>query len=77
MPRDGPVGHFGRSLGDHDHPRDVTSGLDALLGPALSPTAAKTAGQLSTQLTATLDEQGLVDRLVRDPHCGVVGKVHA
>ncbi|SFD52835.1 hypothetical protein SAMN05428997_13166 [Bosea sp. CRIB-10] len=73
VPRNRPVFDRRRSFADHD---GIThEGLSTAAGPLTrntqSSARAQASRQLSTQRTATLDIQGLVDRLVADAHAGI------
>jgi hypothetical protein len=70
MPGSSPVGGLGRPLADQD-----LRGEELLAPPAgpgswapQRPSGAQARAQLTAQRAAALDVQGLVDRLVRDPH---------
>src|SRR2546421_272047 len=52
--------------------------VEAIASPTASaplPAGAQTRGQLTPQRPAALDVQGLVDRLVRDPHRFIIREV--
>src|SRR5947199_8739376 len=73
----GAIGGFGPTNGDHDHVGDTAPTLDAALRSALGPAAAQTTGQLAAKLASALHVEGLVDRLVRHPHLGILGELVA
>jgi hypothetical protein len=75
MAGNGAVGDFGRTLGDPHHVRDLPATLEPPLRAALGPARSQAAGELSAQLTAALDEEGLVDCLVAHVHRLVVGEL--
>jgi len=72
-----PVFGLGRALADQDF------GGDELLAPPAGPglwhsqrtAGAQTRGELSSQRTAALNVERLVDRLVGDPHGLIIGEV--
>ena len=55
-----------------DHVAQAARVLRAVLRSPLCPSGPQAAVQLSTQLTAALNEQGLVDRFVTHPHHRIV-----
>src|SRR5674476_45512 len=75
--RNGTIVCFGGPLGDHDHPRQAPALLRPALGTAGGASGTQTAGELSAQLAAALDEERLVDRLVAHPHLRVVGVIQS
>jgi hypothetical protein len=77
VPRYGPVGHLGRTIGDHHHVGDLPAPNNSRTRAALGPPRSQAARQLASQLTPALHVDGLVDRLVRHPHHGLVGKLDA
>ena len=65
----GSVGDQGRPLTDHDHVRDLRRSFDG--GPARAAhgsSGAQVLVQIGAQMTATLHEQHLIDRLVSHSH---------
>ncbi|CAA0096447.1 Uncharacterised protein [Starkeya nomas] len=74
MARDRPI--FDRRWPFADHDGIAQEGLSTAAGPLArntqSSTRAQASRQLPTQGTATLDIQGLVDRLVADAHGGIL-----
>ena len=74
---DGPVFGFGWTFTDHDFGRDkrlaFSSGARAWRSQR-SP-CSKAGGQLASEPAARLNEQGLINRFVTDPHLRVVRKV--
>lgn len=72
----GPVLRLGGTFADHDHrggePRLALLGLTARLAPGA--TGPQGAGQLAAQLSASLDVEGLVDRLVDHVHLRPLGE---
>ena len=77
MPGNSPVGGLGRPLADQDLRGDELLAPPA--GPGSwdpeGPSGAQARAQLTAQRAAALDVQGLVDRLVRDPHRLIIGEV--
>jgi hypothetical protein len=74
MPRHGPILDLGRAIFDGDSIDDLASrlaGRARCLAAPHNPSAPQMAGQLLLQDTAGLDEQALVDRLVRYTHRSV------
>jgi hypothetical protein len=70
--RDGAVLDLGRALRDHDHVAQLPAVVRA---PALAPTGAaraQTRGEVLAQRAAGLNEQRLIDRLVRDLHPRII-----
>lgn len=76
-PGHGPVFCLGWSLADHHLGGDVCPDLLAWpgLGDAKRPSGAQAGHQLSLERTAALDVQGLVDRLVTDPHGLIIRQI--
>jgi hypothetical protein len=79
MARDGPVGGFNGPLADHDLVGDEALAAAARAGPgdAQRPAGPQARGQLALQRSPALDEQRLIDRLVRDAHRLIIGEVQA
>ena len=77
MTRHGPVVGFGRALGDLDLVGDeaASAAPGAGAGLAQRPPGAQAGGQLPLQRAACLHVEGLVDRLVGDPHRLIIGEV--
>ena len=77
MARHGPVGRLGRARADHDLGRHggLVSSAGAGPGDAKRPTRAQAGAQLTAQAAPSLDEERLIDRLVRDAHRLVLGEV--
>jgi hypothetical protein len=76
VPGNGPVLDFGGTLTDIDHAGDPAAALRRFAARlAQRPARAQARGQLSSQRPATLDIQGLVDRLVRHAHLRVVQEI--
>jgi hypothetical protein len=72
VPGDGPVLGLGRSLADAGHVRDPCgTGSGAAPGAPARAAGAQGHPRLGPVGALGLDEQGLVDRLVTDVHCGV------
>jgi hypothetical protein len=73
----GPVPGLGRALADHDLKGDELLATAAGAGSrdAQRPPGPQAGGQLPAQGTPALDVEGLVDRLVRDPHGFIIGEV--
>ena len=66
-----PILDIGGPLGDVDHPGDPSwpAGLtNTTLGLALAAPAPQRSSQILAELAPGLDEQRLIDRLVRHPH---------
>src|SRR3954454_22659325 len=76
MPGQRAVRSLGGPLGDEDL---VLDPFPAAVGPpagfAQRPAGAQARGQLAAQRAAALNVEGLVDRLVRDPHRLIVGEL--
>ncbi len=79
MPRHGPVRHLGRPLGDHGR---VGDGLLRLAdraafgqGDTPNPPRAWPSGEPRCQLAFRVNEQRLLDGLVRHPHRLIFGEV--
>jgi hypothetical protein len=72
-----PVLGFGRPLADHDLGSDEPLAAAARAGPGnpQRPTRPQAGRQLAAQRAAPLDVEGLVDRLVGDPHGPIIGEV--
>ena len=68
----GPVFGLSRTVGDHDHARNLSSSLDPAARSALSPTGSQATGSSRRSSPAALDEQRLIDRLVAHPHHRIV-----
>jgi hypothetical protein len=68
MAGDRAIGDLGRPLADHDHVDDSPVGLGSGPRPPLGPPGPQAAAQLASQFASPLNEQGLVDRLVRHMH---------
>jgi hypothetical protein len=75
--RDGPVGGLGGPLAEQDLRADELLAAPLGAGPRhpQRPPSPQARGQLTAQRAAALDVQGLVDRLVRDPHGPIIGEV--
>jgi hypothetical protein len=73
----GPVRGLGGPLADHDPGCHELLAAAACAGPgdAKRPAGAQARCQLAPQRSAALDVQGLVDRLVGDPHGLIIGEV--
>src|SRR5512139_1128485 len=77
MPRHSPVLDFSGPLADHH----LLGDMPARLAPrpsAWHPQGAsgpQTRHQFTLERTATLDEQRLIDRLVRDPHAFIIREI--
>jgi hypothetical protein len=67
-----PVFYLGGTLADHDHIRVLASCLDPALVAAGRSSRTQATGQLTTQFTAALDEEGLVNGLVTHLHHRIV-----
>src|SRR3954465_15403984 len=72
-----PVCRFRRALADHDLGGDVGFTTSAAARPrhAQRPPGPQTGGQLAPQRPPALHVQCLIDGLVADAHCFIVGKV--
>src|SRR6266508_3767490 len=73
----GPVGRLGGPLADHDlRPHEALAAFTRASArhPQRAPRA-QAGRQLAAQRAAALHVERLVDRLVRDPHRGIIGKV--
>ena len=72
-----PVHDVGRPLGDHDLRGDerLAAAPRARPGHPQRAPGAQTGDELALERAAALDEQGLIDRLVRDPHGRILGEV--
>jgi hypothetical protein len=68
---------FGWPFADHDQRRDELLAAPAGASPrdTQRPARAQTGDELPAQRPATLDVEGLVDRLVGDPHGLIIGEV--
>ena len=77
VPGHGPVFRLGRPLADHDLGGDEALPPSPGPGPRdpQRPAGAQARGELAAQRPATLDVEGLVDRLMRDPHGIIIGEV--
>jgi len=73
----GPVVRFGGSLADEDLIGDKAFGACTSARPRdpECTTRAEACGELTPQGTPTLDEQCLVDRLMRYPHGRIIGEI--
>ena len=73
----GPVVGLGGPFADHHLGRDVRPGLLAGPGPGnpQRPSGAQARDQLALERAAALHVEGLVDRLVADPHGLIIGEV--
>jgi hypothetical protein len=74
----GTVIGFGRAFGDVEDPGSAATTIKKpdTLKPAQNSAGASVSGQLLTQSTAGLHEQGAVAALVRDLHLLIVGVGH-
>src|SRR5262249_9527720 len=72
-----PLGDFGWPLGDHDLRGDelLAAALRACPGYPQRAPSAQTGDELALERAAALNEQRLIDRLVRDPHGLILGEV--
>src|SRR5258707_15412834 len=77
MTRYGTVVGFSGALADENLVSDEALGArtGARSWNAECATGAQASGELTSQSTPALDEQSLVDRLVRDPHGRIIGEI--
>src|SRR5438445_9201672 len=75
MARNATVVDLRRALGDRDQIPRAAARIDALARTARGATRPEVGVQLPAQLSARLDIQRLVNRLVADPHPLIVGMV--
>src|SRR5690242_14084323 len=74
---DGAVVGLGRSLADEDliSAKAFAACARARFWDAECTTGAQAGREFAPQGTSAMNEQGLVDRLMRDPHGGIIGEI--